>query len=140
MGDPDESLENAEVVLASTENWPNIQIHSVKELVDFTWPLLLARAAADKTVTDAQLLQMLKDAHDHGVEQPHQFTQVAHRWATDVMRRGRARVAELEARKNEWNELPCTTKVHRMRRAIDRRFDGPLHRRTRDPAMFEEMM
>ena len=27
---------------------------------------------------------------------------------------------------------PCTVKKHRMRRCIDRRFDGPKHLRTRD--------
>ena len=34
--------------------------------------------------------------------------------------------------KSQWSALPNTVKVHRMRRCIDRRFDGPKHLRTRD--------
>ena len=35
-------------------------------------------------------------------------------------------------RASEWKDLPTTKKVHRERRAIDRRFDGTPERRTRD--------
>ena len=45
---------------------------------------------------------------------------------------GRARLATLFSRKAEWSGLASTKKQHKMRRAIDRRFDGPKHRRTRD--------
>jgi len=31
-----------------------------------------------------------------------------------------------------WRSLPSTAKKHKQRRAIDRRFDGPKHLRTRD--------
>jgi hypothetical protein len=41
-------------------------------------------------------------------------------------------------RASEWKSLPSTKKVHRMRRAIDRRFDGTPERRTRDYRMYDE--
>lgn len=93
---------------------------------------------------DKQLLQMIKDAHDHGVQdmqclpldEPSTSVLIPPAKLADIMQRGKVRMAELVARENEWRVLPTTKKVHRMRRAIDRRFDGPLHRRTRDPAMF----
>ena len=46
---------------------------------------------------------------------------------------GRVRLGALFSdRKAEWSKMESTKKKHKMRRAIDRRFDGPKHRRTRD--------
>jgi hypothetical protein len=40
-------------------------------------------------------------------------------------------------RASEWKDLPTTKKVHRERRAIDRRFDGTPERRTRDYHLYD---
>lgn len=111
--------------------------HSAEQMLALVWPLLLARAAKDDSVPEGVLLQMIKDAHDHGVEQPHlapENENLLHlsEEVTAHVGQGRKRLAGLAARKHEWELLPTTKKVHRMRRCIDRRFDGPKHLRTRD--------
>lgn len=139
-GCPEESLREGEAVqldLPGSEG--TLEIRSAVKLVAYAWPLLLARAAGG-TADDALLLRMIKDAHDHGAKRPQVAAPDEHipGAISEVVRRGRTRVAQLVARRGAWEALPTTKKVHRMRRAIDRRFDGPLHRRTRDPAMFED--
>lgn len=143
-GCPSESLENSEVEV-EIDGAESLNVHSAKELVTYAWPLLLARAAADAAVTEAALMRMIKDAYDYGVEQPDKPDVRAcirlmqgDAGLTQVVKRGRERVAQLVARKEEWVSLPSMKKVHRMRGAIDRRFDGPRSRRTRDPCMFED--
>ena len=118
----------------------SLDVHSSEELIAYAWPLLLARAAADPAVTDSALMRMLKDAHDHGVKQPDKpdARESIPCDLTEAVKCGRARVEQLVARRGEWIVLLSTKKVHRTRRAIDRRFDGPRHRRTRDPRMFED--
>ena len=49
-------------------------VTSIEDLLQIAWPLLLARAASDSQISDENLNQMLKDAHDNGVttpERPH---------------------------------------------------------------------
>lgn len=111
--------------------------HSAEQMLTLVWPLLLARAAKDDSVPEGVLLQMINDAHDHGVDKPHLAPENENHLhlseeVTAHVSRGRKRLAELAARKHEWELLPTTKKVHRMRRCIDRRFDGPKHLRTRD--------
>ena len=49
------------------------------------------------------------------------------------MAKGRERLTALVVgREAEWSALPSTKKHHKQRSAIDRRFDGPKSRRTRD--------
>jgi len=114
------------------------RVGTIEDMMAIVWPVLLARAAGDDSVPDKSLNQMLKDAQDNGVKSPH----VAHPSEQEVVARekapvraavakGRARLADL-ASKEDWKKLPCTVKTHRMRRCIDRRFDGPKHLRTRD--------
>eukprot|EP00931_Biecheleriopsis_adriatica_P077884 TRINITY_DN51369_c0_g1_i1.p1 TRINITY_DN51369_c0_g1~~TRINITY_DN51369_c0_g1_i1.p1 ORF type:complete len:295 (+),score=77.29 TRINITY_DN51369_c0_g1_i1:58-885(+) len=138
-GCPAESLQEGEAVdfeIPGEEE--SLEIHSAEELVKYTWPLLLARAAADGSMGDEVLQRMIKDSSDHGVQLEQAFEEEAvPADLQQVMQTGRARVCKLVAG-GEWKSLPSSLKVHRMRRAIDRRFDGPLHRRTRDPAMFED--
>lgn len=139
-GDPGDSLGEGEAVeLTPPYAGETIEVHSAEQLLGHAWPLLLARAAADEAVPDPPLLRMIKDAHDHGVQRPQEPSpeESIPDGLVNIVQRGRARLARLAARTDEWSTLPTTKKVHRMRRAIDRRFDGPLHRRTRDPAMFE---
>ena len=110
-------------------------------LLALAWPVLLARAASDATVPDGALLRMIKDAVDHGVGSPHlpsdEEKELQSEHGEDIVggdvTTGRARLATLfSSRKAEWSGLASTKKHHKMRRAIDRRFDGPKHLRTRD--------
>lgn len=113
-------------------------VRSIEDLLQIAWPLLLARAASDAKVLDPILMQMLKDAHDNGVIHPQEAHpsegQLLAQQGKSVVKAvltGRRRLTDLAA-KNDWKSCPCTVKKHRMRRCIDRRFDGPKHLRTRD--------
>lgn len=90
-------------------------------------------------MADEALLRMVKDAVDHGVSAPHKASAEEAELAADGMRlpasmaKGRERLTALVVgREAEWSALPSTKKHHKQRRAIDRRFDGPKNRRTRD--------
>lgn len=119
-------------------------MHSAEEMLSIAWPALLARAAADASVPDSALTQMIKDAHDHGVSWPHTASsgepgedplaclgRAVEKAVLQSMQSGQRRLIELGER-GEWKALPSTRKRHRMRRCIDRRFDGPKHLRTRN--------
>eukprot|EP00933_Yihiella_yeosuensis_P032551 TRINITY_DN26171_c0_g1_i1.p1 TRINITY_DN26171_c0_g1~~TRINITY_DN26171_c0_g1_i1.p1 ORF type:complete len:498 (+),score=94.96 TRINITY_DN26171_c0_g1_i1:42-1535(+) len=118
----------------------NTTVNSVSDLLGMTWPLLLARAAADEDVPNGILMQMIKDAYDHGVKDPHLPSAVGDeaklfkdsRASFKLLQQGRRKLAQLVECRSEWEALPSTKKRHRMRRCIDRRFDGPKHLRTRD--------
>jgi len=110
---------------------------SVEALVGFAWPPLLARAASSAAVDDGTLLQLIKDAVDHGVSAPHTPSEdeeelgAGHVGAAII--RGRGRLGELfTARKAEWSTLRGTRVEYAMRPGIDRRFDGPKDQRTRN--------
>jgi len=112
-------------------------VNSPDDLLGFAWPALLARAAADASVPDAALLRMIKDAFDYGVQRPDQPAPGESRLvlapaARRSLQQGRLRIAGLFSCEADWKSLPSTRKSHRMRRGIDRRFDGPKHLRTRD--------
>jgi len=106
-------------------------------LASLCLPIVLARAAGDARVTDAALQRMLKDCVDHGSSNPHEPSGeevgLGVEWP-DVERvaRGRERLAALFADTDAWASLPSWKPKHKMRRGIDRRFDGPKHLRTRD--------
>lgn len=136
-GCPRETLSDADHEVELINGEP---LTSVEDMLQIIWPLLLARAASDSQVVDGSLNQMLKDAHDNGVsnpEVPHEsepqlLAQLAQSASTSAtLRDGRRRLSALEAA-GAWKTCPCTVKKHRMRRCIDRRFDGPKHLRTRD--------
>ena len=114
-------------------------VSSADSLLRLAWPLLLGAAAASEATPDDALLQMIKDAVDNGVDAPHKPSEEEEELVGDgmvvpgVMAAGRARLESLVVgRKSEWQRLASTKKQHKQRRAIDRRFDGPKHRRTRD--------
>eukprot|EP00929_Paragymnodinium_shiwhaense_P108847 TRINITY_DN75192_c0_g1_i1.p1 TRINITY_DN75192_c0_g1~~TRINITY_DN75192_c0_g1_i1.p1 ORF type:complete len:307 (+),score=64.00 TRINITY_DN75192_c0_g1_i1:86-1006(+) len=144
-GCPKDSLSQGEKVRFkllrdSEQEEKRLKITCVSALVKYVWPLLLARSSGSTAMPDATLLQMIKDAKDHGVAEVHQpssHEKVPPSLEKDV-EGGRTRLSALVGRTEDWEHLPSTRKVHRMRRCIDRRFDGPRDRRTRDPAMFEE--
>jgi hypothetical protein len=56
---------------------------------------------------------------------------------TSNMLKGEERLKKLYEAK-AWESLPTTKIVHKQRRAIDRRFSGPKHRRTRDYSSDED--
>ena len=123
------------------EELASFGLHSPEGLLGLAWPVLLARAASDATVPDGALLRMIKDAVDHGVGSPHlpsdEEKEQQSEHGEDIVggdvTTGRARLATLfDSRKAEWSGLASTKKHHKMRGAIDRRFDGPKHLRTRD--------
>lgn len=102
-GCPEESLGNQEAVEVELGGSKTLGVNSVEELVAYAWPLLLGRAAAHQAVTDAALMQMIKDAHDHGVKQPEkphaQESMPSNN--QELLQSGRARVQQLAARKQE---------------------------------------
>jgi hypothetical protein len=119
------------------EGTATYSLTSPEGLLSLAWPCLLARAAADAAMPDAALMRMLKDAVDHGVGAPHLPSEEEAELESGAvgarLAAGRERLATLfKERKAEWSGLASTKKKHKMRRAIDRRFDGPKHRRTRD--------
>ena len=108
------------------------RLTSPEGLVSFAWPCLIARAAADAAVPDGALMRMIKDAVDHGVTAPHQASEEESELEAGVVGAqvvaGRVRLGTLfSSRKAEWSGLASTRKKHNMRRAIDRRFDGPRY-------------
>lgn len=128
------------ILHGSEQEERRLKVSCVSALVKYVWPLLLARCSGSTAVSEATLFQMIKDAKDHGVgdvHQPSSREKVPPSVQNDVQC-GRMRFAALVARRGDWEHLPSTRKVYRMRRCIDRRFEGPRHRRTRDPAMFED--
>jgi hypothetical protein len=108
-----------------------VRMSSVEDLIALVWPPLLARAAADPAVPDETLLRMIKDAVDHGVPTPSQPHEEEPESVGPPIVDGRKRLATLFEGRG-WVGMPSTRKAHRMRGGIDRRFDGPKHRRTRD--------
>ena len=119
------------------EGTATYSLTSPEGLYSLAWPCLLARAAAEAAMPDAALMRMLKDAVDHGVNAPHKASEEEVELGTGVigvqLAAGRVRLAGIfDERKPEWSRLASTKKKHKMRRAIDRRFDGPKHLRTRD--------
>jgi len=105
----------------------SVCVHSSENLLKLVWPPLLARAAADELVPEDALMRMIKDSHDNGVKEPHLPSKAEGKLSlpTSVLKelaKGRRRLATLMDK--PWQALPTTTKQHRMRRCIDRRFDG----------------
>lgn len=142
-GCPDESLGStgpaeAELFYLSGKSGggtAEVELGDPLDVVQFAWPLLLAKAAGDATVPDATLARLVKDAVDHGCDAPHEASATEAALDDGVVvghDAGRARLAALFGRPAEWSSLATTKKAHKMRRGIDRRFDGPKNRRTRD--------
>ena len=121
---PRETLNDSDFVEVQLVQEP---LRSIEDLLQVAWPVLLARSASDVQVSDSTLKQMLKDAHDHGVanpqaaheSEPQLLAQYGKSVATAVAQ-GRQRLEKME----DWTSFPCTVKKHRMRRCIDRRFEG----------------
>ena len=112
----------------------------------YVWVALLRVHSNLGNLDESLLLQCIKDAHDNMdgaemIELPgYLYDQDDEKYdiCTLDQRDGKnvpsgTKLAHyVNDRASEWKSLPTTKKVHRMRRAIDRRFDGTPERRTRD--------
>ena len=121
---------------------------SPNDLISFMWSLMLYGACGNDEVTDDEIYRYIKDAVDNDVdvldgckdddgeneesenEESKSEESVVDKY--ECLKRGEDRLIQLLANEEEWGSLATTKKVHKMRRAIDRRFDGELHLRTRD--------
>ena len=152
VGDDVSNVDESISVYLGGDEIAEYTLTSPEALLQLAWPCLLARAAANPSVPDAALLRMFKDAIDHGVEDPMDESEEEAELAATMngvegddgeedraelccaeIDEGRARLGALaNSRKAEWMALPSTKKEHKMRNAIDRRFSGSKHLRTRD--------
>ena len=109
----------------------------IDTLLKIAWPILLAAAADPElkpdVIGDEELLQMIKDAVDNGVE-PLEITPDANGDDDyiEYIELGYDRICKLHSKTSAWKSLPSSKKFHAMRQGIDRRFDGPKHLRTRN--------
>ncbi|KAJ1448171.1 hypothetical protein M885DRAFT_540121 [Pelagophyceae sp. CCMP2097] len=112
-----------------------VDLGNPQAVVNFAWPLLLAKVAGDAAVSDGILFRLIKDAFDNRTKEPQKPSETEGELPAGVVfgiEAGRARIAALFDRRAEWDSLTTTVKKHKMRRGIDRRFDGPKHMRTRN--------
>ncbi|KAL7539180.1 hypothetical protein ACHAXR_009069 [Thalassiosira sp. AJA248-18] len=111
----------------------------------YVWVALLRVHASMEETDDALLLQCIKDASDNmSGAKTMKFPGTLYDQSDEGYdctfgnKDGKGvpnvdKLAQLvKDRASEWKNLPTTKKVHRMRRGIDRRFDGSPDRRTRD--------
>ena len=109
----------------------------IHKLLQIAWPILLAAAADPElkpdVIGDEELLQMIKDAVDNGVE-PLEITPDANGDDDyiEYIELGYDRICKLHSKTSAWKSLPSSKRFHAMRKGIDRRFDGPKHLRTRN--------
>eukprot|EP01083_Nonionella_stella_P049235 131282_1 len=118
---------------------------SPAELISFLWCLMLHGAAGNENVADDDIYRYIKDAVDNDADvlngcEEDDFSgdnDKKEEEERDVIKEheclqsGVIRLKHLFGLKETWNALPTTKKKHKMRRAIDRRYDGELHLRTR---------
>ena len=118
----------------------------------YVWVALLRVHSNLDNVDEGLLLQCIKDAHDNmdGAEMIklpgylYDQSDETHDTGTYDQRDGKGAPSGtklshiVKERASEWKSLPTTRKVHRMRRAIDRRFDGTPERRTRDYHLYDD--
>jgi len=107
---------------------------TIEGALGYMWKRLLC-AAAVAQVPDEKMLRFIKDAFDNvnGFmdDNKEKSDEDATSGVDKILEKGMPRLKALYE-KADWKQLPTTKKVHRPRRGIDRRFDGPKHRRTRD--------
>jgi hypothetical protein len=124
----------------------------VRDAWSYVWVALLRVHSNKDDVDKSLLLQCIKDAHDNmsGAEmmklpgflydqndEEYDIGSFDQEDGKDAP--SGAKLANyVNNRASEWKSLPTTKKVHRMRRAIDRRFDGTPERRTRDYHLYDD--
>lgn len=118
----------------------------------YVWVALLRVHSNKDDVDQGLLLQCIKDAHDNmgGARMMKLpgflYDQNDEKYDIDTFDQrdgedapsGTKLAKYVKDRASEWKSLPTTKKVHRMRRAIDRRFDGTPERRTRDYHLYDD--
>jgi len=121
---------------AATENTFNLQYGS-KEQGPFplpTWISIIWRhllcVGMSTGVPESTMNQYIKDAVDNNTELK-EWEEFFEETELVKVQSGVDKLKSLFEKKN-WESCPSTKKHHNMRRAIDRRFDGPKHLRTRD--------
>jgi len=108
----------------------------------FVWRLLIhnaVEAQGAEAVEDEVLKRMIKDAEDNSCnvlgkdEDDSEEEEGKDEGQSEIKEKteGQKRLERVHSER-VWDSLPTTKKVHRMRKGIDRRFDGPKHLRTRD--------
>ena len=108
---------------------PGAKMYSRKEAVNAVWAELVQAAAARLSAEDDETLKrIIKDALDYGVTEK-EMKGASGVWRTEP---GAARIMALLANKAALSALPSRLAQVKHYRVIDRRFDGPKHRRTRD--------
>jgi hypothetical protein len=118
----------------------------------YVWVALLRVHSNKDDVDQGLLLQCIKDAHDNMTEAEMMklpgflYDQNDEEYESGTFEQKDGKGAPsgtklanfVKNRASEWKSLPTTKKVHRMRRAIDRRFDGTPERRTRDYHLYDD--
>ena len=110
----------------------------VSRVWSYVWTALLRVHAARADVDTSVLLQCIKDATVNGVNfsvggaGDHDLDDFAALKSIDC------KALDTVIAERKWAALPNTRKHHRMRRAIDRRFNGPPERRTRSYHLFDD--
>jgi len=150
MGDTDFDLELTEIGVS--KNF----YASPSTLISFMWCLMLHGACANDDVTDEEIHRYIKDAVDNDVdvlggcdddddgggggadEDEEKETKEGVIEQHECLRNGGERLKSLLENKQVWNALASTKKKHKMRRGIDRRFDGDLSMRTRDYHLYDD--
>jgi len=108
---------------------PNAKMYSRKAAIGTVWAELVQAAGARLAEADDEALKrIVKDALDYGVTDK-ELNGGSGVWRTEA---GAARVSALLTNKAALSALPSRLAQVKHYRAIDRRFDGPKHRRTRD--------
>jgi len=126
LGVPEDEAE------AELDEYDGLPRHSA---VSLAWTSLAAAAASCPAVDDALLRRILRDALDHGVErrefEEEPFEEEEGAWHT-IAGAARLKAALGPRRQKALEAMPTRLRPIRYYQAIDRRFDGPLHLRTRD--------
>ena len=104
------------------------ELSNAEDAFQFVWTKL-ARAAARGTATDMQVNRIIKDAVDNGASVDPESDEDEDEDEDAAASTDRLRQLY---HAGEWRSLKTTKKKRKMRRAIDRRFDGTPSRRTRD--------
>jgi hypothetical protein len=111
---------------------------SRSEAISEAWVALMQTAAARLPAAGAKTLQrIVKDALDYTLFEESDLLTAESRWQTEA---GAARLSALlsEPSRTELLALPSRLRPIKHYQAIDRRFDGPKHLRTRDFSEFEQ--
>jgi hypothetical protein len=111
------------------------ELSGAEDAFQYVWARLV-RAAARGAATDTQINRMIKDAVDNGASvQSDDDDEDDDEGAAAAATSSNERLDRLYY-VGEWRSLKTTKKKRKMRRAIDRRFDGDPARRTRDYHLF----